>query len=102
MKIVKIVGNAFINTVPAVEGDYVKPYDMLDTREATVTFEDGTEFVGMCTRLVDLGLADINAVIDQVTDAVTSQEVFPGLAPVVEPVQPAAEVTEEAAEVAKK
>ena len=95
MKIVKIVGNAFINTVPAVEGDYVKPYDMLDTREATVTFEDGTEFVGMCTRLVDLGLADIDAVIAEVTE----QE---PLTPVIEPVQPASEVTEETAEVAKK
>lgn len=101
MKIVKIEGNAFINTVPASVGDYVKPYDMLDTRQATVVLEDGTEFVGMCTRLVDLGLADIDAVIDQVTDAVTAQEPLSESPPVIEPVQPAAEVTEEKAEVAK-
>ena len=102
MKIATITGSAFINTVPAALGEVLKPYDMLDVRQGAVTFEDGTEIAGMCTRLVDLGLADINSVVEQVTDAVTSQEVFPGLAPVVEPVQPTVEVTEEAAEVTKK
>lgn len=79
MKIVRIVGNAFINTVPASVGDFVKPYDMLDTRQATVVFEDGTEIGGMCNRLVDLGLASIDEVI---------AEVVPAPVEVVEPVVP--------------
>lgn len=91
MKIVKIVGNAFINTVPASVGESVKPYDMLDTRQATVTFEDGTEIIGMCTRLVDLGLATVDEVIEQITDAVTTQEPLSETSPVIEPVSTASE-----------
>lgn len=86
MKIVKIVGNAFINTVPAKLGDDVKAYDMLDTREATVVFDDGTEIIGMCTRLVDLNLA--------ATEPIT-EEVVQTPSPAISPVEPAEETTAE-------
>ena len=41
MKIVRIVGQVFINGVPAEVGMDVLPEDMLDARDAEVEFENG-------------------------------------------------------------
>lgn len=93
MKIVSIVGNAFINTVPAIVGDTVKAYDMLDTRQSTVVFEDGTEIGGMCTRLVDLNIAT-----DEVAVSVASE--IPS--PTVSTVEPTSNTTETAPAIVAK
>lgn len=54
MKIARIVGQVFVNTVPAEVGTEVYYGDMIDARDATVELDNGKLFIGICTRLGDV------------------------------------------------
>jgi hypothetical protein len=73
MKIVRIVGQVFINSLPAEVGSEVLPEDMLDVRDAEVELEDGTLFISICSRFGDLmGLSNGSEIPS--TPAVQSME----------------------------
>lgn len=50
MKIVRIVGQVFVNSKPVEVGSEVLLGDMLDARGAEVELDNGTVYVGFCGR----------------------------------------------------
>ena len=82
MIIKSISGFVYINGVAATEKQQIKPYDVIDTRQGKITFTDDTSIEAMSVRLVDLGLATIEEVIEEVklvepNPTPTKQEVQP-------------------------
>lgn len=65
MKIVRIVGNVFVNTVPAEVGTTVVPGDMLDARAAEAELDNGNVYTGFC------GAIDGEVVADTTTPTPT-------------------------------
>jgi hypothetical protein len=47
MKIVRIIGNVFVNGLPAEVGMDVLPEDLLDARDAEVEFENGAVLINI-------------------------------------------------------
>lgn len=54
MRIKNITNEVFINAVPAVIGNMIKPYDMVDTRSGTLELETGEIYSNICARALDL------------------------------------------------
>ena len=88
MKITKITGNAFVNTLLATVGQTVSVTDMIDARQAEVTLDNGFVFNGLCSRLVDQGFGeDGTQVVEEVVTSIPS--------PAVQEPEPTVEVAKE-------
>jgi len=95
MKIVRIVGQVFINGVPAEVGSEVLPQDMLDVRAAEVELEDGAVFISICARYCDLMGLNIESQIPS-TSTVQSMEPTVTVTPEEEVVAPVVETPSKA------
>lgn len=78
MKIVRIIGNVFVNTVPAEVGTDVLPGDMLDARDAEAELDSGEVYTSFCGRLAG------EVIEDTTTPSPTVQAVEPAVAEIVE------------------
>jgi hypothetical protein len=76
MKITQVIGNTFVNTVPAKVGQTVFVTDMIDARQGEVVLDNGFVFEGLCSRLVDQGFAkDGTQAVEEVVTSIPSPAV---------------------------